>query len=271
MLTNNNHKNIMLFVSVLVLMAVSFFMFQYVYEKCQDSDYTKNKYCAAYDITIASVKGLGKFFEDHSGAITALATIVIAAFTGTLWRATGVQVKFTREALVADKRAFVFAEGLFSSWENGEKTGSYNWRFHPVWKNSGDTPTKNLVIHSHCEVRDALLPDEFDFSYETDKVGGGLLGPKVSAQGGQAPQRPEAAITPQDLIDAQEGRKFIYLWGWAKYNDVFPGTPRHVTRILLDHFHHWEPKFVYPRNIGPQSRKPRIHQQIHSQRKLRRR
>jgi hypothetical protein len=140
------------------------------------------------------------------------------------------QAKLTKEALVADKRAFVFAESLFSYWENGQN-GTYNWRFRPVWKNSGDTPTKRLEIHTNCELRNSPLPDGFDFNYATSNVGGGLLGPRDSSTGGLAPNYPAAAITPQDIADVQAARKFLYLWGWAKYNDVFPGTPRHVTRF----------------------------------------
>jgi hypothetical protein len=32
-------------------------------------------------------------------------------------------------------------------------------------------------------------------------------------------------------LDAQAGRKFIYLWGWVRYFDVFPRTPEHITRF----------------------------------------
>jgi hypothetical protein len=32
-----------------------------------------------------------------------------------------------------------------------------------------------------------------------------------------------------DEIVAQRG--YLYLWGWAKYNDVFEKTPEHITRF----------------------------------------
>ena len=54
---------------------------------------------------------------------------------------------------------------------------------------------------------------------------------EANTMGGAAPLIPAAPITPQDIIDAQNGRKFIYLWGWAKYFDVFPRTPEHITRF----------------------------------------
>ncbi|PNE12175.1 MAG: hypothetical protein CR217_05030 [Beijerinckiaceae bacterium] len=58
-----------------------------------------------------------------------------------------------------------------------------------------------------------------------------MLGPKAISMGGAAPLIPAAPITPQDIIDTQNGTKFIYLWGWTKYFDVFPRTAEHITRF----------------------------------------
>jgi hypothetical protein len=43
------------------------------------------------NVVIAYAECSGKFIEAHYGAITALATIIIAAFTATLWYATNKQ------------------------------------------------------------------------------------------------------------------------------------------------------------------------------------
>ena len=69
---------------------------------------------------------LGSFLEHHDGAITALATIIIAAFTGTLWVATSSQGKLTKDALIADKRAFVFATGIAPCFEMDPVTRKFN-------------------------------------------------------------------------------------------------------------------------------------------------
>lgn len=200
----------------------------------------------------ANIRCSGDFIDLHGSGITALATLVIAAFTGTLWRATSLQASLTKEALIADKRAFIFADSLFSLWEQGDNPDSYNWRFRPVWRNSGDTPTKNLEIHSYCSLRNTALPDNFDFSRaDKHQIGGGLLGPKSSLNGGLAPQSPNAAITPQDIIDVQAGRKFLYLWGYARYNDVFPGTPRHITRFCWAIFVVGDPTAFIPGTSAP--------------------
>jgi hypothetical protein len=54
--------------------------------------------------------------------------------------------------------------------------------------------------------------------------------PMFELQGGIAPDLSGGPITPQDILDSQAGRKFIYLWGWIKYQDIFPETEQHITR-----------------------------------------
>jgi hypothetical protein len=141
------------------------------------------------------------------------------------------QAKLTKEALIADKRAFVFAKGVSGFWERDSSNGQFNWRFRPLWENSGETPTKNMTMHTTCVLRDTQLQLEFNFSHATTDIGTALLAPKTSNFGGIGPQAPGPAISPQDILDVQNGRKFLYLWGWARYNDVFPNTPQHVTRF----------------------------------------
>lgn len=181
---------------------------------------------------IQYVRCSGRFVEGHGVGITALASIAIAAFTGTLWFATRTQARWTKEALFVDKRAFVFASSIYPSWELDQISGSYNWRFRPIWQNSGETATKGMTLYVDCEIRNTPLPVGFDFKRTIMPPGTGMLGPKSSNMGGAAPHFGiTSAITPQDLSDVQNSRKFLYLWGWAKYFDRFPGTPEHITRF----------------------------------------
>lgn len=174
---------------------------------------------------------LGDFFNKYGAAITVLATLVIAIFTIVLALCTTWQARLTREAMLVDKRAFVFAVGLDPLHEPDEGTGLYNWRFRPLLRNSGDTPTKNMTFHTGYALRDTPLPPEFNFDYATDKIGKGMLPPKFNISGSQAPDLPNLAITPLDLSEIQAGRKYLYFWGWVRYHDVFPDTPQHITRF----------------------------------------
>ena len=171
----------------------------------------------------------GRFIDAHHDGITALATVVIAAFTCTLWLATSRQAELTKEALIADKRAFVFATGITPMWELDAATNQYDWRIRPNWQNSGDTPTRNLRLYVDSEFRNTALPTNFRFIEGQIPPGTGLLGPKQMSLGGAAPMLPNAALRPQDVVDLINGTRFFYLWGWVRYFDVFPGTDEHVT------------------------------------------
>ena len=77
-------------------------------------------------------------------------------------------------------------------------------------------------MHVQCALMNAALPTGFDFNYHTTVIGTALIPPKITVMGGIAPTMPGAPISPQDILDIQQGRKFLYLWGWARYFDVFP-------------------------------------------------
>jgi hypothetical protein len=140
----------------------------------------------------------------------------------------------TKEAIIADKRAFLSVTGLQQFWDEPDANGHYSWRFRPIWENGGDTPTKHLKIYVSCELRNSILPIGFDFTRMDQSAGTGFMGGRSKYTGGLAPWSPGGAITPQDIIDVQAQRKFLYVWGWALYNDIFPGTPMHITRFCFD-------------------------------------
>ena len=113
----------------------------------------------------------GEFIEANNAAITALATAIIAAFTITLWRATTEQGRLTKQALVADKRAFVYAINIFPTWEKDRFfTRNYNWRIRPEWKNSGETTTKGLRLYTDCIVRNTPLPQDSNLAQNLGKL-----------------------------------------------------------------------------------------------------
>jgi hypothetical protein len=193
---------------------------------------TANDHPSVFGITVdAYFRCTGSFVKSYEAAIGALGTIIIAAFTATLWIATSRQAELTREAFIADKRAFVFASGISPFYEPDPATSHFNWRIAPTWQNSGDTPTRALRIYTDCVFSNAPIPPTFDFNYvdPNSRPGmGNMLGPKMVSIGGQAPHLPhQTALTPQDILDIQNGRKFFYLWGWARYFDTLPGTREH--------------------------------------------
>jgi hypothetical protein len=228
------------------------------YEVC---DTTKEgaKECARYGVVHFALHEIGVALDSYNGLITAIATICIAWFTlslrqstDRLWDAGERQISIARQAMIAGERAFVFATGVAPFWEVDSTTNLYNWRLRPNWKNSGDTPTKNMTMHSECVLRIAPLPTDFDFNYPTTETGTALIPPNTEAGGGLAPRYPGPAITPQDILDVQAGQKFLYLWGWARYFDVFPDTPQHITRFCWQILPLGDP-FAYDPKVVPQN------------------
>src|SRR5215216_917113 len=116
-------------------------------EICQEVGYSPNSNCPSYHVLLAPLV----YIERHNGAIVALATVFIAGYTYVLANVSSRQAQLTREALETDKRAFVFANDIKAFWEPYGDTGLYNWRFRPIWKNTGDTPTTHLVLYGQCE------------------------------------------------------------------------------------------------------------------------
>jgi hypothetical protein len=145
------------------------------------------------------------------------------------WQAIREQTRLIEESLIADKRAFVCADLVLYLWELDSVTGLYNFRLRPRYRNTGSTPTKDLRSHVECDIRNSWLPPGYIFTDQNATVGTGMIPPNGESTGGMAPQN--APITPQDIVETQGFKRFIYLWGWIKYHDVFPNTPEHTTRF----------------------------------------
>jgi len=85
------------------------------------------------------------------------------------------------------------------------------------------------------------------FAPQSEIVGSGLIPPQAETFGGETPA---GGITPQDILDAQAFKKFIYLWGWVKYFDVFPDTPEHYDTFLLAYHCRWRPAGFHSKHTG---------------------
>jgi hypothetical protein len=163
------------------------------------------------------------------------------------WQAIKEQAQLTKDSLIADKRAFVFADSFTQTFEPDPSTGLYNWRLRPRWRNTGSTSTSKLRVYVQCEIRNSPLPANYTFPQEQNDAKG-MIGPHHEMLGGPAPQR--TGITPEDILAAQQFKKFIYLWGWAKYFDAFPDTPEHTTHFCWLILVTGDPKQFVPNTQG---------------------
>lgn len=158
---------------------------------------------------------------------TALATIVLAAFSVLLWRVDDRLAK-DNEAI---QRAFVFLDGVTQVRVIDQQKHSVNeYRLYLRWKNNGSTPTRHMTGHANIGSFDAPLPDTFDYfdkGCANNKI---ALGPRAEVHIGPL-------HIPFDALNAvifAPQRRHIYFWGWVLYNDVFSNSRQHVTQFCME-------------------------------------
>ncbi len=194
--------------------------------------------------------------SDNAEDAIAQYTLLLSVFTGLLAFFALIQIYFLIEnqrtsteaanaakksaqiaerALIAGQRAFV-SVAYRPSANLGDKDGKItNWTFTPIWSNAGDTPTRNMTNHITRMLFDKEIPPDWDFpngwdaATPKDKRKNIILGigPKGWIEG------QSVSVTVAEMADVISGKKFMYLWGWAIYDDVFPNTARHVTRFAV--------------------------------------
>jgi hypothetical protein len=166
---------------------------------------------------------------------TALATVVIAAFTIILAVGGGFQVWLTRRAIMetnrqhtVSNRAFVFIRQFLSVSTSASGDCVEFWRITPVFENSGNTATKRMMSGHSAELRTTKLPKDFDYrdSAFPDPtkpifISRDIIGPRAQLNG--APY----ILSLADVQAIGRGEKFFVIWGWVDYDDVFTGTKRH--------------------------------------------
>jgi hypothetical protein len=133
------------------------------------------------------------------------------------------------QQLTITTRAYVFAGSLRWISHFDEKQQKVFWRIHPHFINRGNTATRDLRVGTAHLLKDSDLPINFSFD-----------------AGLPVEQRPVMLIPPHDTIgvgyfdvfgdelyDVKLKRKKLFIWGDASYRDIYPTTPRHITRFCI--------------------------------------
>ena len=76
-------------------------------EICNSNPDTHQKYCATYNVVLVFLWHITEFLNYYAATIAAIATVFIAGFTATLWRATTRQAQLTRDSINLARREFV--------------------------------------------------------------------------------------------------------------------------------------------------------------------
>jgi hypothetical protein len=109
------------------------------------------------------------------------------------------------------------------------------WKCTPRMENNGSTRAKNLRVYGNWAIKDE--PVDF-YAIDLDSLGAAnnpldgepaTLGPR-GILGIQPTSIPSGTLTQ---TQAAISKKYIYTWGWADYDDIFPNTRRHRTEFCV--------------------------------------
>lgn len=143
--------------------------------------------------------------------------------------------EIAERALIAGQRAFVSVSFEPSASKSVETNKITTWNFTPIWWNAGDTPTRNMQNHINIKLFDGSLPNDWGFPdlWATNIA----VEDRLPVPLGCAPKgtvRGQAVgVSVDQMKEVIAGTKWLYMWGWASYSDVFPGTMLHVTRFAV--------------------------------------
>jgi hypothetical protein len=134
--------------------------------------------------------------------------------------------EIARLTMISQDRAYIHHQSYrwISHFNSG--TNKYFWRIHPIWINSGNTPPRNLFLFVQYEYGNTPLPKDFGFDVPVDvERTPSTIAPKGTIESSYYD------ITGDDLIGVRDGEMFLYVWGIARYRDVFPETASRITKF----------------------------------------
>lgn len=178
-------------------------------------------------------------------------TAFLAGYTYNLWSAAVEQGRIAQLTFVLDKRAFVYPTGVLGESEWDPTDNEYKWRLKVSVRNSGDTETMNFAASVQCMVSISELPTGSPIPNLSVEPAYGFIPPHFELYSGPAPAPPLVALKAGDIVDAIEGKKFIYLIGRMAYFDVFPQTPAHVTEFCWRIQFYGDPRTYDPSVTAP--------------------
>jgi hypothetical protein len=151
------------------------------------------------------------------------------------------------DALTKVQRAFIFAESIRCDIVNIPNGGISGMTCVVNWKNSGNTPTKVLHLHTNIESFRKPLPDNFTFP-DLWRKGDPHINKSVVIWPNSPSGSNVGGLTNAELLSWAKGHRYLYVWGWARYRDIFDKTPEHVTKFCSEALYDGE--VDVPTNLG---------------------
>ena len=179
--------------------------------------------------------------NENTGAITGIAGVVVAFFTFTLWLSThklwragerqAEVMKTIAEAALIGQRARIQVTPTWETDRNPSKHGTpLQYKFGTRMDNFGNTAASNIKNHIGFDLLEAEMPDDFRFpDNDVPMAVVGVLGTRQFLLGPHVP--PNRYISAAEMTKIQQGQLWMYVYGWVRYFDGFPGTPERVTKF----------------------------------------
>jgi hypothetical protein len=133
--------------------------------------------------------------------------------------------KVAEDSLFKLQRASVFMPDINSNWHpDTAREGKLWWHFRPIFQNTGNTQTREMITNVVFEFRDTPLSNDFTFPPNEDSSPA-IIPPHGTIFGASS------NLTDEQIIRVQKGTGFFYIYGTVTYHDVFDGTPVHTTKF----------------------------------------
>jgi hypothetical protein len=154
----------------------------------------------------------------------------IAGFTGLLFIATCLLAMIARSQVKdsrAVQRAHVSVLSPQSEILKDDEGRVIGLRVWVIWKNSGTTPASPVIGETAATWVPSVDQFEWGRIIQERNRQPFVLGPGAEIQGGSID------IGVDHVRATFNGQGAQFLWGWARYRDIFPGSPEHVVEFCF--------------------------------------
>jgi hypothetical protein len=217
----SKHRKIWLVLAaILLLIALGSFLTPFYAEICEKNTYTGQKECPTHYIAVALLMYIGQVLESHAGAITGVATAILAIIT---WRLVtlGKEQSDTTRAQMRAYLSVVIGSAVYQD-------ATHIFEAKPAIVNNGSTPAKNVRYRIKSDIFTDSVAAGYTFIEPPDV-------PRNQSSIGPRETRYMSAMVDHRVSDGEidaikrgEG-KALWVWGVVHYDDVF-GKP-HVTQF----------------------------------------
>ena len=226
-----------LILAMALLVVLEVFIFPSYVDICRENDYYCDYYATRENLAFYFARIVAKFLDDHNGTVAAVATIAIALFTWTLKRSTDKLWSAGEKQHSAINRAFVFLDGFNVELTNATDANTdaeylpeiYKdrpWLFmsrlavQPRWRNSGNTPTREMTINVNTRGPEGIIPPEYTYRNDSRAF---FIAPGAT-EVGDIIEVPEARVQVDFGLTQFGEPPPVLIWGRADYKDIFDKT-----------------------------------------------